>query len=71
MSQTAFIVHCHGVGRVLVEFAQKVPDTQARFTEEINPFTHRDRLPLLSGGLLGELAYGNKPVFIQDLPART
>src|SRR3989440_2205965 len=42
----------------------------SRFTEEINPFTHRDRLPLLSGGLLGELVYGNKPVFIQDLPAR-
>src|SRR2546423_3081839 len=42
----------------------------SRFTEDINPFTQRDRLPLLSGGLLEELVYGNKPVFLQDVPAR-
>ena len=33
--QTAFVVHCHGPARVLAEFAQKVPDTLARFGEEI------------------------------------
>jgi glycosyltransferase involved in cell wall biosynthesis len=33
--RTAFIVHCHGAGRVLAEFAQKVPDTLERFGEEV------------------------------------
>src|SRR6478672_8661505 len=42
----------------------------SRFTEHFNPWTQRERLPRLSGGLLGELAYANKPVFITDLPAR-
>jgi O-antigen biosynthesis protein len=32
---TAFVVHCHGPGRVLTEFAQKVPDTLARFGEHV------------------------------------
>jgi glycosyltransferase involved in cell wall biosynthesis len=35
LTQTAFIVHCHGPGRVLVEFARKVPDTLERFGEGI------------------------------------
>ena len=42
----------------------------SRFAEDLNPWTQRERLPLLSGGLLGELAYANRPVFIDDLPAR-
>lgn len=42
----------------------------SRFVEEFNPWTQRDRLPRLSGGLLGELVYANRPVFIDDLPAR-
>src|SRR3954451_8269296 len=42
----------------------------SRFTEDLNPWTQRDRLPKLSGGLLGELAFANRPVFIDDLPAR-
>src|SRR5581483_8800875 len=42
----------------------------SRFTENLNPWTHRDRLPRLSGGLLGEIVYGGKPVVIDDLPAR-
>ncbi|MFL5950859.1 MAG: glycosyltransferase [Gaiellaceae bacterium] len=33
--RTAFIVHCHGPGRVLAAFAQKVPDTLERFGEEV------------------------------------
>jgi sigma-B regulation protein RsbU (phosphoserine phosphatase) len=41
-----------------------------RFVEEFNPWTQRDRLPRLSGGLLGELAYADKPVMIDDLPSR-
>ncbi|MBC7784772.1 MAG: serine/threonine-protein phosphatase [Burkholderiales bacterium] len=42
----------------------------SRFTVHHNPWTQRDLLPRLSGGLLGELAYANKPVFIDDLPQR-
>ena len=42
----------------------------SRFTESLNPWTQRDRLPRLTGGLLGELAYANRPVIIDDLPAR-
>ncbi len=42
----------------------------SRFAEDINPWTQRDRLPRLSGGILGEVAYANAPVFIDDLPSR-
>lgn len=42
----------------------------SRFTEDINPWTQRDRLPRLSGGLLGELVFADRPVMIDDLPAR-
>ena len=35
VTETAFVVHCHGPGRVLAEFAQKVPDTLERFGEEV------------------------------------
>jgi sigma-B regulation protein RsbU (phosphoserine phosphatase) len=42
----------------------------SRFTEDFNPWTQRDRLPKLSGGLLGELIYANRPALIDDLPAR-
>ena len=35
LRETAFVVHCHGPARVLAAFAQKVPDTLARFGEEI------------------------------------
>src|SRR3984957_3009845 len=42
----------------------------SRFTEHLNPWTQRDRLPRLSGGLLGEIVYANKPMFVEDLPSR-
>jgi sigma-B regulation protein RsbU (phosphoserine phosphatase) len=42
----------------------------SRFTEHLNPWTQREQLPRLSGGLLGEIAYANRPVIIDDLPAR-
>src|SRR4051812_11850508 len=42
----------------------------SRFTEHFNPWTQRERLPRLSGGLLGEIVYANKPVIINDLPDR-
>jgi glycosyltransferase involved in cell wall biosynthesis len=34
LTNTAFVVHCHGPARVLSAFAQKVPDTLERFGEE-------------------------------------
>jgi sigma-B regulation protein RsbU (phosphoserine phosphatase) len=42
----------------------------SRFTESLNPWTQRDRLPRLSGGILGELAFADRPVMIDDLPAK-
>jgi sigma-B regulation protein RsbU (phosphoserine phosphatase) len=43
----------------------------SRFPEHLNPWTQRDRLPRASGGLLGEILYGNKPVLIiNDLASR-
>lgn len=35
--------------------------------QNINPWTEKHRLPLLSGGLLGELVYGNKPILLDSL----
>jgi len=40
----------------------------SRFVEHPNPWTQRELLPKLSGGILGELAYANAPVVIDDLP---
>ena len=34
-ADTAFVVYCHGPARVLAAFARKVPDTTARFGEEV------------------------------------
>jgi sigma-B regulation protein RsbU (phosphoserine phosphatase) len=39
----------------------------SRWTEEINPWKQRDRLPLLRSGLLGDLIYGDEPRLINDL----
>lgn len=33
---------------------------------EIDPWKNSDRLPILEGGLLADLIYGNKPVVIED-----
>ena len=37
------------------------------WSEEINPWKEKDRLPLLSGGLLARLIYDGKPEIIDDL----
>lgn len=42
----------------------------SRFTEHFNPWTQRERLPLLSGGILGEVAYADKPLVMADLDKR-
>lgn len=39
----------------------------SRFTEEINPWNSPEKLPVLKGGLLGELLYGDQPRLIEDL----
>jgi sigma-B regulation protein RsbU (phosphoserine phosphatase) len=38
-----------------------------KWTEEINPWKQTDRLPLLEGGLLGDLIYGDEPRLIDDI----
>src|SRR5690349_9622718 len=58
------------VSRRNIEPPQYLVTRSSRFTEYFNPWTQRDRLPRLTGGLLGEIAYANKPVIIDDLPAR-
>ena len=42
----------------------------SRFDERINPWTQRDKLPRMSGGVLGDIAYANRPVIIENLPGR-
>jgi glycosyltransferase involved in cell wall biosynthesis len=46
LQETAFVVNCHGPGRVLTTFAQKVPDTLERFGEQI---TERASFELADG----------------------
>jgi sigma-B regulation protein RsbU (phosphoserine phosphatase) len=58
------------VSRRNVEPPDFIVTRSSRFTEDINPFTQRERLPRLRGGLAGEIAYANKPVIIDDLPSR-
>jgi phosphoserine phosphatase RsbU/P len=38
----------------------------SQWSESINPWTEKDRLPLLEGGLLADLIYGDKPRILQD-----
>src|SRR5438270_422867 len=38
-----------------------------RWAENVNPWKETDRLPLLSGGLLAELIYGDEPRLFNDL----
>jgi sigma-B regulation protein RsbU (phosphoserine phosphatase) len=37
------------------------------WTEEIDPWKQKDRLPLLEGGFLADLIYGNQPRLIDDI----
>jgi sigma-B regulation protein RsbU (phosphoserine phosphatase) len=58
------------VSRRNVEPPYYLVTRSSRMTEPLNPWTQRDRLPRLTGGILGEIAYANKPVLIEDLPSR-
>lgn len=42
----------------------------SRFAQELNPWTQRDKLPRLQGGLLGEVIDAAAPTLIRDLPSR-
>jgi sigma-B regulation protein RsbU (phosphoserine phosphatase) len=42
----------------------------SRFTEDFNPWTQRDRLPRLAGGLMAELLQASRPAVLLDLPSR-
>jgi sigma-B regulation protein RsbU (phosphoserine phosphatase) len=37
------------------------------WSEPVNPWKEKDRLPVLEGGLLGELIYGDEPRIIDDI----
>jgi phosphoserine phosphatase RsbU/P len=37
------------------------------WTSDVNPWKEQDRLPILKGGLLGELIYGDEPQIIDNL----
>jgi phosphoserine phosphatase RsbU/P len=37
------------------------------WTDEVDPWKQKERLPLLEGGLLGELIYGDEPRLIDDI----
>ncbi|MCB9849147.1 MAG: PP2C family protein-serine/threonine phosphatase [Phycisphaerales bacterium] len=39
----------------------------SRWSEAVDPWKQKDRLPLLTGGLLAELIYGDEPRLIDDL----
>jgi sigma-B regulation protein RsbU (phosphoserine phosphatase) len=39
------------------------------WTEDVNPWKERDRLPLLTGGLFADLIWGDEPRIIDDLSA--
>lgn len=58
------------VSRRNLQWPEYLITRSSRFTEHHNPWTQRERLPRLSGGLLAELAYANRPAIIEDLPAR-
>lgn len=58
------------VSRRGVEAPDYLVTRSSRFTQHFNPWTERDKLPRLRGGLLGEIAYANAPVIIDDLPSR-
>lgn len=50
-----------------LQFPQFRVTRYSEWSKEINPWTQRDQLPLLSGGLFAELIYGNRPAVIDEL----
>jgi phosphoserine phosphatase RsbU/P len=62
--------HYISLSRRGVEPPEFLITRSSRFTTHYNPWKERDKLPRLSGGVLGEIIYADKPVIIDDLPSR-
>lgn len=54
------------VSRRGLEFPWYRITRSSQWTEAVNPWTEKHRLPLIQGGLLGELLYGDVPRLIDD-----
>jgi sigma-B regulation protein RsbU (phosphoserine phosphatase) len=50
-----------------LDFPQYRITRSSRWQEDINPWQNEHRLPVLEGGLLGELMYGDEPRIIDDV----
>jgi phosphoserine phosphatase RsbU/P len=50
-----------------LEFPRYRITRSSTWTDDINPWKQKDRLPVLEGGILGELIYGDQPRLIDDL----
>jgi sigma-B regulation protein RsbU (phosphoserine phosphatase) len=50
-----------------LEYPQYRVTRSHTWTEEVDPWQQKDKLPLLEGGLLGDLIYGDMPRIIDDL----
>ena len=50
-----------------LEFPRYRITRSSTWTEVVNPWKQKDRLPLLEGGLLGDLLYGDEPRIIDDI----
>ena len=50
-----------------LEFPKYRITRSSTWPETINPWKQKDRLPLLEGGLLGDLIYGDEPRIIDDI----
>jgi sigma-B regulation protein RsbU (phosphoserine phosphatase) len=55
------------VSRRDLEFPKYRITRSSTWTKEVNPWKERDLLPVLEGGILGELIYGEQPRVINDL----
>ncbi len=62
--------HYLSLSRRGVEPPKYVITRSSRFVEHFNPWTQREKLPVLSGGILGDVAYADKPLVIADLPSQ-
>ncbi|WP_165072989.1 PP2C family protein-serine/threonine phosphatase [Paludisphaera rhizosphaerae] len=52
-----------------LEYPQYRITRSSLWTEEVNPWKQKDKLPVLEGGLLAELIYADQPRIIDDISA--
>lgn len=64
------VPHYLAISRRGVSFPEYLITRSSRFTEDINPWKQREKLPRLRGGILQEIAYANAPLIIDDLDRR-